>query len=542
MGKSGVYLSAERLTVCTFVFGFLGGADYPKTNMDHDAYLLRRYAEESSEAAFAELVQRHISLVYSSALRRCRGDSHRAADVSQQVFTALARAASKLSDHEALTAWLYTATRNHSVDVIRAEHRREQREQEYHRMNEQLSSTTEPEDWSLIGPLIDEAMDELPDVDRSVVLLRFFSERRFLEIGGAVNLEEDAARMRVNRALEKLRTAFARRGIKSSAAALAAALASHASIAAPSGLAANIATTALLTVTTAAAGTTGMFAGAFHIMTKTKIIGTTLALVAAIGAGILIGHRQATKDAGSKEVRNDLSIISRLRNENTRLKGELDFYRTGRAATSAFTGPTSSSGNASTTSPVAVLRRLWEMQGEKQISVKMNRFLDPSGKLGEGFVAMLELTPAEQANVQRAVDQARERLADYERANSTVERKDNATVMIATKPFPEAGGAVFDELMTAIAAAIGPERNAVFRSFGQEQVETEFARFGAVQRTTTFTANSNNPNRPYSLHEVQTTGPNSTSNRGFDFSTLDALKTQAGTVARLLPDDFGKKK
>ena len=508
--------------------------------MDHDAYLLRRYAEENSEAAFAELVQRHISLVYSAALRRCRGDSHRAADVSQRVFTALARGASKLSDHEALTAWLYTATRNHAVDVIRAEHRRELREQEYHRMSDQLSSTTGPEDWSLIGPLIDEAMDELSDADRSVVLLRFFSERRFSEIGGALNLEEDAARMRVNRALEKLRTAFARRGIKSSAAALAAALASHASVAAPAGLAANIATTALLTVTAAAGGTTGTLAGAFHIMTKTKVIGATLALIAAIGTGILIGHRQAMKDAGGEAVSNDLSIISRLRNENSRLKGELDFYRTRRVATSASTSPTSGAGNASTTSPVAVLRRLWEMQGEKQISVKMNRFLDPSGKLGEGFVAMLELTPSEQANVQRAVDQARERLAEYERANSTVERKENGMVTIATKPFPESGGAVFDELMTAIGAAIGPERNAVFRSFGQEQVETEFARFGAVMRTTTFSTNSGNPSRPYSFHEVQTTG-SWTSNRGFDFSTLEALKAQAGTVARLLPDDFGKK-
>ena len=70
------------------------------------------------------------------------------------------------------------------------------------------------------------------------------------------------------------------------------------------------------------------------------------------------------------------------------------------------------------------------------------------------IVAMLELTPTEQANVQRAVDQARERLAEYERANSTVERKENGTVMIATKPFPEPGGAVFDELMTTIATAI----------------------------------------------------------------------------------------
>lgn len=151
-------------------------------------------------------------------------------------------------------------------------------------------------------------------------------------------------------------------------------------------------------------------------------------------------------------------------------------------------------------------------------------------------------TSTEQAAVQRAVDRAKERLAEYERANSTVDRKADGTVTVVTKPFPDAGGAVFDELMNSMGAVLGSERNAVFRAFGQEQVETEFVRFGAVQRTITFSANSANPSRPYSLHGVQTTGPNSTSTRAFDFSTLEALQRQAGTVARLLPDDFGKKK
>jgi RNA polymerase sigma factor (sigma-70 family) len=458
------------------------------------------------------------------------------------VFSALARSAAKLSDHQALTAWLYTATRNHAVDAIRAEHRRAQREQEFHRMSEQLSPATDPEDWSHIEPLIDETMDELPDDDRSVVLLRFFSGRRYSEIGEALEVEEDAARMRVNRALDKLRAAFARRGITSSSAALAAALAAHASGAAPVGLAANIAATALLGTTATATAATGTITGALHIMTKTKLAGATLALVIAMGAGVLIGHRWATRDISGPIVSSDLSAITRLRTENSRLKGELDFFRARRAVTTAFAGPTSGSAPASLASPVAVLRRLWEMQGEKQVSVKMNRFLDPSGKLAEGFVAMLELTPTEQADVQRAVDQARERLAEYERANSTVNRNEDGSVTIATKPFPDSGGAVFDQLMNAIGAVLGSDRNAVFRSFGQEQIETEFARFGAVQRTITFSANSANPGRPYSLHEVQTTGPNSTSTRAFDFSTLDALKAQAGTIVRLLPGDFGRKK
>ena len=80
--------------------------------MNDDTALLRRYAEEGSEAAFTELVRRHVDLVYGAALRRTGGDSHRAADVAQQVFTTLARQAQKLSRHTVLSAWLHTATRN----------------------------------------------------------------------------------------------------------------------------------------------------------------------------------------------------------------------------------------------------------------------------------------------------------------------------------------------------------------------------------------------------------------------------------------------
>ena len=79
---------------------------------DDDAALLRHYAEEGSQPAFAEVVRRHVDLVYAAALRRTGGDAHRAADVSQQVFTALARHARKLSRHAVLGAWLHTATRN----------------------------------------------------------------------------------------------------------------------------------------------------------------------------------------------------------------------------------------------------------------------------------------------------------------------------------------------------------------------------------------------------------------------------------------------
>ena len=61
-----------------------------------DSDLLRRYSDEKSEEAFAELVRRHVDPVYSAALRQVNGDAHLAQDVAQMVFTELSRKAAQL--------------------------------------------------------------------------------------------------------------------------------------------------------------------------------------------------------------------------------------------------------------------------------------------------------------------------------------------------------------------------------------------------------------------------------------------------------------
>ncbi|MES2697884.1 MAG: sigma-70 family RNA polymerase sigma factor, partial [Verrucomicrobiota bacterium] len=164
-----------------------------------DPTLLRRYADERSEAAFAELVARHLPLVYTAAARRLSGDAHRAQDVAQLVFCALARDAHRLSRHATLTGWLYTTTRNAVVDVVRSERSRQAREKEAHAMQE-ISSDPEAADWSRLKPVLDDALDHLAATDREAVLLRFFQGRAFAEIGAALGLSEDTARKRVERA------------------------------------------------------------------------------------------------------------------------------------------------------------------------------------------------------------------------------------------------------------------------------------------------------------------------------------------------------
>lgn len=248
--------------------------------MRTDAELLRAYAEENSEAAFGELVRRQVTLVYSIALRQCGGDAHLAEDVTQRVFTDLARKAYSLSGYTVLGGWLYRRAQFVASDVVRAEHRRRAREQEAQAMQEISRSAVGDAEWQKLAPVLDQVIGELPERDRDAVVLRFIEARPFREIGATLRLTEDAARMRVDRALEKLRGALARRGITSTSAALGVALANQAAAAVPVDLATSVTGAALIGAT--AASGTGLTWLAIFTMSKIKIGIVSAVLVAGL--------------------------------------------------------------------------------------------------------------------------------------------------------------------------------------------------------------------------------------------------------------------
>ena len=199
-----------------------------------DCDLLRQFTEEGNEAAFAEVVRRHADLVYSAALRLTNGNSALAQDMAQQVFIDLANKAARLTGHPTLVGWLHRAIRYHAYNIIRTEQRRRVREHEATLMHQNLS--TPETDWSQLSPLLDEAVGQLNAADGEAVLLRFFQGKSHREIGDVLGLGEDSARKRIERALGKLRTYFARKGVKISSALLAAEMTSHSAQAAPTGL------------------------------------------------------------------------------------------------------------------------------------------------------------------------------------------------------------------------------------------------------------------------------------------------------------------
>ena len=239
---------------------------YYRLIMTRDCELLRLYADEMSEAAFAELVSRHVNLVYSAAMRQVNGDSHLAQDVAQMVFSELSRQAKNLSRRKVLTGWLYTCAHFCATKAIRTERRRHTREQEIQAMHEQLHNPQAGTDWANVMPVIDKVMTELNEADREAILMRYFENKPLGVIGEKLGLSEDAARKRVERALEKLRGFLSQRGITTTAS-LAAAISANAVQVAPAGLAATL-TTASIAGTAAGTGTTFTF---LKLITMSKL-------------------------------------------------------------------------------------------------------------------------------------------------------------------------------------------------------------------------------------------------------------------------------
>jgi uncharacterized protein (TIGR03435 family) len=251
-----------------------------------DAALLREYTENGSETAFTTLVERYVNLVYSIALRRV-GNPQAAEEITQAVFTLLAKKAKSLGARTVLTGWFYQTTQWLAANFLRDEYRRQKREREA--AMESMLNKTGTETWSQIAPLLDDALAKLGERDRNAILLRFFDNKDFRGVGMALGTSEPAAKMRVNRALDKLRRFFVRRGIVLSAAAIGGAVSANSVHAAPAGLAKTISAMALTKSAVASTSTLTLVKGALKLMAWTKAN-----TAVAVGAGLLLATGTTT--------------------------------------------------------------------------------------------------------------------------------------------------------------------------------------------------------------------------------------------------------
>ena len=238
---------------------------------------LADYADSSSEEAFRQLVAAYIGLVYGSALRLVNGHAQLAEDITQTVFTDLARRAKILSPDVLLGGWLHRRACHAAATALRGERRRLRREQEAARMNT-LNSDNSDTALAALAPVLDEAINQLGAADRAAITLRFFERMDLRAVGENMGTTEAAAQKRLERALDKLRGLLARRGFGLTSVALALAVGGASATAAPAGLAVSVSATAL----TAAPVSASFTLTTLKIMAMTKLKLTAVAVVVAL--------------------------------------------------------------------------------------------------------------------------------------------------------------------------------------------------------------------------------------------------------------------
>jgi RNA polymerase sigma factor (sigma-70 family) len=286
-----------------------------------DARFLEQFARNGSEDAFAALVQRHIALVHSVALRRTANAQH-AQDITQAVFVVLARKAGALGGKTVLPGWLYHTVRLTAANLQRAETRRVRPEQEAF-MQSKLEESTPDALWRELSPQLDEAMAGLGTGERDALVLRYFQNKSMAEVRKFLGLEENTAQKRVSRALEKLRKFFMKRGVSSTTAIIAGAISANSVQAVPVTLAKSVTAVALAKGAAASTSTLTLIKGALKIMAWTKAktaivigagvlfaVGTTVLVERHIAAQQYTEAREPWSDAGASTPKSALQTLA----------------------------------------------------------------------------------------------------------------------------------------------------------------------------------------------------------------------------------------
>ena len=263
-----------------------------------DWELLRAYAD-GSEAAFADLLRRHVDPVYSTALRRMR-DPQLAQDITQRVFCLLARKASSLPRTGSLIGWLHRTTCHLASETLRSDRRRRDREAEAARLDVTTTESATEDVWQRVAPQLDEALLELPETDRLAVLLRFFQKLPLRDVGRRLGVSEAAAKMRVGRAVMKLREGLGARGITLTAGALVWLLADKSAVAAPAGCVSGVSVAvASIGVGGAVSPVAVLLAGLNRLTAPTAIVAGLL-LLTTLGT-VVLSRSSSVHGTGSTE-------------------------------------------------------------------------------------------------------------------------------------------------------------------------------------------------------------------------------------------------
>lgn len=495
--------------------------------MTDDIALLRQFVAEHAEPAFRELVRQRIDFVYATALRQVHGDSHLAEEVAQSVFLDLARKARELAARPNLTGWLYTSTRFAAAKALRSRLRRLNHETGAHAMQEILSARSPSEiAWTELRPVLDAAMHELNAEDREAILLRYFENRPLADVGRAIGLAENSARMRVDRAVEKLRDRLARRGITSTAAALSAALMAQPAVLAPAGLGATVAGATLAKL--AAGGVAGF--RLLDIFSRQAVAaGGAIALLGLGFHAVAVARLDART---SEEARRDEQVLAQLRVESRELREQNQRI----SATAVASVPVEPPRD-----PLARLRAVVALLKEGSLGSVRWSWAHYRPAIRPLVVDLFALNSSETQALLDAIEIGKREVASLAIAQASVQRKDREIVIEI--PAVAGGREAHQRMLNRIRQTLGEERFALFQDVGfasaLEQMLINFG-LGASVLTVSHSPMPRNPQYPYGLSQARrlpegVLGGSGSNEGGND---LEGLKLNLGPFVAFLPENF----
>jgi RNA polymerase sigma factor (sigma-70 family) len=480
-----------------------------------DEQLLETYATRRDEAAFALLVQRHLNLVFGTALR-ILGDRTTAEEVSQNVFISLARKATSIRTGTGLAGWLHRAALLEARLRQRTDLRRQNREDHAAQLGTTMPTPEPPDPLPL--EILDDALLELPEKDRRTLFLRYFENRPFREIANALGIGEDAAQKRTSRALDALAGILRRRGAATATGALAArTLEAAALTTAPAPLASSITSIAL-----AAAGTAASSSALALLVAKLMALtNTQTAAVCVLLAAAPVGYqwhaastlREAVTDT-ARDLSDTTNALARAEAEAAAANRRFDATSSRLTETRALLRRTLDQISTAASAPDASLY-LWSESAShvripKAIAPALRlsgsiplptapgfkpqshalEAVDATGSLSEPLTEALGVTPDE-ANAIReafartsAVLQQQVHSAAYltNQIPAQFRAEGKTAVALITPALPDRGHTIRDHLHQSLTQLLGTERANLVWQQAESTFESDFNRFGGVER------------------------------------------------------------
>jgi RNA polymerase sigma factor (sigma-70 family) len=285
-----------------------------------DIELLQRFTRQGEESAFADVVRRHLDLVYTTALRKVT-DHGAAQEVAQNVFAALARKAWRFAPDDCLPAWLHKAALLESKSWLRGELAKRRREQTAAELGMTMNPSEDQHAFRALVPLLDEALLSLREKDRTALLLRYYETRSLREVGAAFGVSEDTARKRVQTALERLSEFFKRHGFRTVSMAAAAAALQHTATSASATVASSVVNAALQAGPPALAGLTTWLA-------RLASLSRARTAAACLAVAILpLGWQLQQRHLAAEELKRIEARFLSIRTESAALETELERVR-----------------------------------------------------------------------------------------------------------------------------------------------------------------------------------------------------------------------